>query len=317
MDNESLLPRHIQARRQYDRHRYARHLSQQELDRRIRDVFLNNLTLTSEAKIGLQPINDQGLIWMEKWIHVLEEMQLRYGPYPNGFTRNILHSEPFPALASALAQKAAEAFKKRTLEPGTVLIKYGKRAYMEALLCGGNLRVQPASYFTREDLNGAIRDDERRLSLSFALTREDLQKIVLNPQDVPEVTPDQRVDFVLQSPADYWIYCVTESVAPRLFVDFEADACVIVRDRRKFANRLRSVASVAFGNAKHQSGSVEYIDPLLPKIAKIFLPFAKHFGYSYQAEYRFCWFPVNPELQLQHVDLVLGSLEDIADLIVL
>ena len=82
------MPRHIQARRQYDRHRYARHLSQQELDRRIRDVVLNNLTLTSEAKIGLLPIDGQGLIWMEKWIHVLEEMQLRYGPFPNGFTRN-------------------------------------------------------------------------------------------------------------------------------------------------------------------------------------------------------------------------------------
>ena len=129
--------------------------------------------------------------------------------------------------------------------------------------------------------------------------------------------PDQRVDVVFQSPADYWIYCTTDSVAPRLFVDFEADACVIVRDRRQFANRLLSIASVAFGNARHQAGPVEYIDPLLPKTAKIFLPFAKHFGYSYQSECRFCWFPVNPDLQLQHVDLALGSLEDIADLIVL
>lgn len=317
MDNESVMPRHIQARRQYDRRRFARHLSQQELDRRIRDVFLNNLTLTSEAKIGLQPIDRQGLIWMEKWIHVLEEMQLRYGPFPSGFTRNILHSEPFPALASALAQKAAEAFKERAFEPGTVLIKYGKREYMERLLSGGNLRVQPASYFTRKDLNGAIRDDEQRLQLSFALTRDDLQKIVLNPQDVPEGAPDQRVDVVFQSPADYWIYCTTESVAPRLFVDFEADACVIVHNRRQFANRLRSVASAAVGNARHQAGLVEYIDPLLPKTAKIFLPFAKHFGYSYQSEYRFCWFPVSPDLQLQHLDLALGSLEDIADLIVL
>jgi hypothetical protein len=104
------------------------------------------------------------------------------------------------------------------------LIKYGKRAYMERLFGGGNLRVQPASYFTRKDLNGAIRDDERRLRLSFALARDDLKKIVLNPRDVREVMPDQRVDVVFQSPADYWLYCTTESVAPRLFVDFEADA---------------------------------------------------------------------------------------------
>jgi hypothetical protein len=62
---------------------------------------------------------------------------------------------------------------------------------------------------------------------------------------------------------------------------------------------------------------VEYIDPLLPKTAKIFLLFAKHFGYSYQSEYRFCWFPVNLDIQLQHLDLALGGLEDIADLLVL
>jgi hypothetical protein len=317
MDNKNLPSRQIQARRQYDRHRYARHLSQQELDRRIRDVLLNILTLTPEAKIGLLPMDTQGIIWMEKCIHVFEEMQLRHGPYPAGFTRNILHSEPFPAFVSALAQKAAEAFKKRALEPGSILIKFGKRANMERLFSHGDLRVQPASYFTDIGLNGAVRDDERRLPLSFALTREEIHKIVSNPQDVPEVVLDQRVDVVFHSPADYWIYCVTESVGPRLFVDFEADACLIVRDRCQFADRLCGFASAALGSVRHQAGSVEYIDPLLPTTSKIFLPFAKHFGYSYQSEYRFCWFPMNPLPQLQHVDLSIGNLEDIADLIVL
>jgi len=317
MDKENLLPRHIQARRQYDQHRYARHLSQNELDRRIRDVLLNSLTLTTEAKIGILPVDAQGVIWMEKFIHVLEEMQLRHGPYPAGFTRNILHSEPFPALVSALAQKAVEVFKKRRLEPGSVLIKYGKRDHMESLFANGNLRIQPASYFTSKGLNGAVRDDERRLPLSFALNRDEIRKIVLNPQDVPDVMPDQRVDVLFESSADYWIYCVTESIESRLFVDFEADACVIVRDRSQFTDRLRGVASVGLGSVMHQAGSVEYIDPLLPITAKIFLPFAKHFGYSYQSEYRFCWFPKNPISQLQSVDLTIGSLEDIADLIVL
>lgn len=317
MDNENLPSRQIQARRQYNCHRYARHLSQQELDRRIRDVLLNILTLTSEAKIGLLPVDAQGIMWMEKWIHMLEEMQLRYGPYPAGFTRNILHSEPFPAFVSALALKAAEIFKKRTLEPGSVLIKFGKRAHMERLFGHGDLRVQPASYFTHIGLNGAVRDDERRFPLSFALTRDELQKIVLNPHEIPGAMPDQRVDVVFRSPADYWIYCVTESVEPRLFVDFEADACVIIRDRYQFADRLCGFAWAALGSVRHQAESVEYIDPLLPKTLNVFLPFAKHFGYSYQSEYRFCWFPMNPASQLQYVDLSIGNLEDIADLIVL
>lgn len=316
MDHEALPPRHIQMRRQYDRHRYARHLSQPELDRRIRDIFLNLLILTHQAKIGLPPIDDESAIWMEKWTHVLEEMQLRHGPYPAGFTSNILHSEPFPNLVSALAQKAAETFKKKALVPGSVLIKYGQRKYMEQLFHEGRLRIQPASHFTCKDLNGAVRDDERRLPLSFALARDDIKRIVLNPQDVPEVIPDQRVDVVFQSPADYWMYCLTESVEPRLFVDFEADACVIFRDREQFADRMRRAAQI-LGKARRQGGPVEYVDPLLPKRAEIFLPMAKHFGYAYQAEYRFCWFPEHPIPELKHADLSLGSLEDIANLITL
>jgi hypothetical protein len=54
------------------------------------------LAAGTEAKIGLLPIDDVSGVWMEKWTHVLEEMQLRHGPYPSGFTRNILHSEPLP-----------------------------------------------------------------------------------------------------------------------------------------------------------------------------------------------------------------------------
>ena len=102
------LPRHIFQRRQYDERRYARHLSQPELNQRIRDILLNLLRLTPEAKIGLPAISDESAIWMEKWTHVLEEMQLRHGPYPSGFTRDILHKEPFPDFASTLAENAAK-----------------------------------------------------------------------------------------------------------------------------------------------------------------------------------------------------------------
>ncbi|MCU1219838.1 MAG: hypothetical protein JWN42_1035 [Candidatus Angelobacter sp.] len=108
MTDEQKVPRHVFMRQQYRERRYARHLSQPELNRRVRDVFLNILYLTLEAKIGPVPLDQEGAIWMEKWTHVLEEMQLRHGPYPSGFTRDILHSEPFPDFASALAGKAAK-----------------------------------------------------------------------------------------------------------------------------------------------------------------------------------------------------------------
>ena len=59
---------------------------------------------------------------------------------------------------------------------------------------------------------------------------------------------------------------------------------------------------------KMHHGAAAYVDPLLPKTAKIFVPFAKHLGYSYQEEHRFCWILTKPAMQLSHVDVEVGPL---------
>lgn len=314
---EKLVPRHVLWRRQYDERRYARHLSKTELNKRIRDVFLNLLRVNPDAKIGLPPINEESAVWIEKWTHVLEEMQLRHGPYPAGFTRDILHSEPFPNFASDLAEKAAKTLSSCGLRENEVFIKYGKRKYMEPLYEAGSLRIQPASFFSERDLNGAVKDDELMLPLSFVLSRDDVLKLVVNPQDVPHDAPEQRIDVHFRSPTDYWLYCVTRSVEPRLFVDFHADACVIIRDRNSFRQMLHGAALKALPGATMREGPAIYVDPLLPHTAEIFVPLAKHFGYSYQEEYRFYWVPPQPVKKLVHIDVEIGSLQQIAEIIVL
>src|SRR5688572_16820488 len=94
-----------------------------------------------------------GLRWMEIWTHALEEMVLRHGPYPAGFTRDILHREPFPDFASQLARKAASVLSSRGLKPGDVLLKYGKPEYMLPLFLRGDVRVQSASFYSAPDHN--------------------------------------------------------------------------------------------------------------------------------------------------------------------
>jgi hypothetical protein len=101
---------------------------------------LNLLRVNLQALIDLGPLTDESAIWMEKWTHVLEAMQLRHGPYPAGFTREILHSEPFPNFASDLAAKAAERLSVLGLKKGEALIKFGKRKYLEPLYETGALR---------------------------------------------------------------------------------------------------------------------------------------------------------------------------------
>jgi hypothetical protein len=311
------MQRHEFWRFQYRSKRYARHLSQSELNRRIRDVLLNILRLTADAKIGVPPIDKNFVVWLEKWTHVIEEMRLRHGPYPSGFTREILHSEPFPNFASDLAAKAARKLSALGLKKNEVLIKFGKSTHMSSLYESGALRIQPASFFKQQHHTGAIKDDELTLPLSLVLSRDEVVKVVINPQDVPPDAQDQRVDVQFHASSDYWLYCVTNSVEPRLFVDFEADACVIIRDRKQFSQMLRKASHKNLGEVSTREGPAIYVDPLLPRSANIFVPLSKYFGYSYQEEYRFCWLPSKPVKELTHVDVQIGSLKEIAELIVL
>ena len=247
----------------------------------------------------------------------LEEMALRHGPYPNGFTRNILHREPFPDLVSNLGVKAAKIMSAKGLKPGEVFIKFGKAQHMTSLFERGALRVQSGSYYATPDHNGAIQDDEMSLPLALALTREDVIKIVLNPQDVPKDLINHRMNLTYNAGTDFWLYCVSTSVEPRLFVDFNADSCVIIKDRERFQRLLTQQSAAHFPDTGHRHGKAVYIDPLLPTHPSIDVPMSKHFGYSYQDEYRFVWRPKSPRSNLTYVDLELGSLANFSELVML
>jgi hypothetical protein len=311
------LPLHERWRSAYRASRYASHLGRPELNKRIRDIVLNMLRVTPDAKIGVFPVEDQTGVWWEKWTHVLEEMTLRYGPFPAGFDRDVLHTEPFPNFASELAAKAARKMTALGLRPGSVLIRLGKREHMEQLIERGGLRLQPASFYSRPELNGAIRDDEMSLPMSLTLTREQLLELVSNPQDVPADAPEQRIDIEFATGADFWLYCLSRSIEPRLFVDFNAEACVVIRNPTAFADRLRRGARQATGGAVARDGRANYVDPLLPKSPKIFIPFSKPFGYTYQDEYRFCWTPKTAVPKVEPLHIEIGSIADIAELVVL
>lgn len=309
-------PRHEQWRAWYRGDRYLKGLTQLELNRRFRDLVRNFLILTPDAKIGFPPLNPEGIEWMQLITHTLEEFRLTYGPYPAGFTGEVHREEKFPDFASALAQKAASALAAHGLKSREVFLKYGKPEYMTALFEEGRLRVQPASEYSKPDHNGAVRDDELALDVSLYLTRETVRNVVSNPQDVPEDLEWKRIDFRFSRPNDFWLYCVSSSVEPRLFVDFNAEACVIIRDREEFRRRLLAAGAAAFPGARSRDGNAIYIDPLRPRSARIDVPLSKHFKYAYQAEHRFIWEPpsANP---LTFKDLALGSLKDIAELVLL
>ncbi|HEX2859446.1 MAG TPA: hypothetical protein VHP58_04550 [Alphaproteobacteria bacterium] len=307
-----LMPRHEFWRKQYRERRYARYLTQPELNQRISDIMVNMMLLTPEAKIGLLPVKADSEVWMVKFTHMLEEMTLRHGPYPNGFTKDIL-KDTMPDFTSELGRKASKALVEKGLKPGDFYIKYGKREHMQALHEKGTMRLQPASHFKLKDYNGAIQDDELSIVLSLILPREDIVQVVQNPQDVPTDLVEHAFDLSLNFPTDYWIYCLTTSLQSRLFVDFQADACVIIHNKEAFKKRLLAATSIL--NGKPQDGAVTYVDPLLPKTGKMFIPLTKHFKYAYQEEFRFSWVPKLPKKQLEPIDFSLGDMSNISSLI--
>ncbi len=324
--NQTQTSRHIYWRRQYDQRRYMRHLNQHALNYRFRDILLNMLRLQAKPRpvVGFAPLENDGPIWLEKFTHVLEEFQIRYGPHPNGFRPEMISSaqEPFPNFASELAKKAAARMASLRLRPGEVLIKFGQRRHMEALLKRGALRLQPASYFFNRDHNVACRDNELCFDLSMALTRDDIVTLVQNPRDVPQVVRDQHVNVRVSCPTDFWIYCLTNSVEPRLFVDFNADSCVIIRNRDAFRHLVSASAACepTLAATTMHNANVTYIDPLLPTkkfSVDMFIPLVKHFAYTYQDEFRFCWVPNASRKQVAPIDLQIGNLSEIADLVVL
>jgi len=303
-------------RQAYDENRFLRHLSEYELQQRVRDVVLNMITLTPEAKIGLGSPDDPGTQrFMLKWTQVLQEMQLRYGPYPNGFTNGFMREQPPPDFVGELGCKAANVFASLELDPRNSLVKYGKREHMAALLGQGSARIQPASFFRASHLNGAVRDDELSLALSIVVSRDELIALVKNPSDVPKDSGDQVLHATHTAESDYWLYCVTQSVEPRLFVDFEAQACVIIRNKKAFAERLRQSADSQMASSRYSCANAIYVDPHQPETARISVPFAKHFRYTYQREYRFAWIPSVPTQALSPIDITMGALDDIATLV--
>jgi hypothetical protein len=187
---------------------------------------------------------------------------------------------------------------------------------MEMLHTDGALRIQPATYFAASAHNDAVKDDELTLDASLDLSREEVTALLSNPQGVPDL-PRYRVDVKLQLESDYWLYCLSSSSVPRLFIDYDADACVIIRDRARFTSMLQKASLQKLSGTNICYSAIEYIDPLLPRSLSVPVAFAKHIRYSYQHEHRFCWFPPHPITRAKHCDVEIGRLAEFSDLVVL
>ncbi|GAB6178157.1 hypothetical protein JCM16814_30480 [Desulfobaculum senezii] len=220
----------------------------------------------------------------------------------------------FPTLPNG-----ARAFQKITIpDEGSFIAKFTKQKHAEALLSEGQVYVSPASAYKDSSLNRAMCDDE--LSVHKFIRKNNTRVTILDQKTgkSKEVIPlSSDIKVTTTSNTDFYVWCTASSLDLRLFEDFEADACVIIRDIDVFKQRLKQAMSAKLPNWEFSCGAVNYIDPYLHSEQQ-FDPFAcKHFSYAYQKEFRFIWIPPSPVSdKLKPHLLTLGNLEDICEMVV-
>ena len=179
----------------------------------------------------------------------------------------------------------------------------------------GKLRISPAASYVDPSLNPAIQDDE--LSFCFTPNPSHFKVEVFDGKTGKlkgQLSPE-NLKIKYETRSNYYVYCLSFILTPRLFLDFEANACLVIREPKQFVDKL----TIAFQGLNPgwigAFETVKYLDPLNPPNKGIDLFSCKHFRYSYQKEVRMIWLPPAPVDTLDYQFLDLGSLEHCTELV--
>jgi len=85
---------------------------------------------------------------------------------------------------------------------------------------------------------------------------------------------------------DYYAYCTAGVFSHRLYQDFEADACLIIHEPRRFVADLAKAAGSVLPGYTFGTSGVRYVDPLVAPPTAVPVQVIKHFRFAYQREFR-------------------------------
>jgi hypothetical protein len=290
---------------------YLRDLSTEEFNERHAIVMNNMLTLTEERQLGIVPMDTEGDYWATAYAHILAESRLR-GGFQGKSLKNLSH----PDFNWVGIDKVSQVVQQLNLQKGKFLVKYGKEEHIKDAFEKGKIRISPANYYNDSSLNRAIQDDE--LKLSIRLRHKKNEALERFPNDLQNPVPSVgSVIKVLEAPTNYYVYCMASEFSLRLFPDFEADACLIIRNPEIFINHLRNAVLEQLPGWASFAEGVKYIDPVNTTESEVDIFYAKDFKYTYQKEYRVFWRPLTPIMKLDYLYIELGNLSDYCELIFL
>ena len=346
--------------REYRANRYLRFESRAGLNRRYQDLLTNITILDDAGHVDLTAEKH----WHQLFKHVIVEMFLRgEPPVPHNFDPTVKKAVLFPD--KELCEQAADAIGKVQIS-GPILVKYGKAEHIRALYERGEVYMPPVSVYGDPKHNQAVHDQELTfphyavvangegyLKSTDVCANWDAQQgsdhRVLPIFHAPDAEGDQ-VTLIKSGRPDAWVFCISNLLTPRLFSDFDADACIVL-SRDKFKDRICDALRPLASTMLFSHGHVHYADPFgayqepmhPPQVhlcygakekddeqhfspfgpgAELLRPptvhFQKMFRFAYQREYRFVNYPPQCTKKLKApIEFTLGPLSDIGELIIL
>ena len=116
---------------------------------------------------------------------------------------------------------------------------------------------------------------------------------------------------------DYWMFCLSATYDAAMYDDFDCDACLMIHDAQRFREQLLASVGQQLDTLQHALTHVVYVDPLTQFEDEVRIAFQKHARHAYQNEVRAIWIPKGGRESLAPRLLEIGSLESIAEVIVL
>jgi hypothetical protein len=306
------LKRHEVWRHAYLAHPYLIGAPDERVANRFCNVFMNITEVGSQGKLQPEQVKESDQ-FTQVFTHLLEEYEHRAG-IPTDLierarapiARYFEHGEP-------IGLTMFEAYKRPTRP---ILVKYGRREFLEAMLRTGELRVANAQLYNQSTHNEAIRDDETSRTFFIPTYKERLAgRSSINFQGNRIEFGDDDIELPLVFD-DYFLVSLCEHIHYRMPTDFGADAAIVIRDPSLFQRRLTGAFNAQFPGWLRAAGPVTYYDPYRD-YSKFRIPeMAKHFGYAYQKEYRIAFRPPQKVASnLEAVFLSIGSMTAYADLV--
>lgn len=179
-----------------------------------------------------------------------------------------------------------DRFSRNEVGDPTLLFRYTKQQYAEAIRDLGVLRVAPAASY--RDMEGDVARADDEMVKTTWLPREHVSaRDVVSGKDI-KIVSDVRMRH---RGADYFVSCFSSAWDIRMFDDFgESTHCVVVRDIEAFAARLAVAGRRHFGGWYLHHAPTMYFDPREWRMdAHMSHATYKDFMFAYQEEYRFLW----------------------------